>query len=215
MKKFLLIDDHPIVRSGVKSWLWAQYNAAEIDEADNGKQAIEKIKHKNYDLLLLDIHMPETNSFDLLKYILKTKPDSKVLIFSMNSEGMYAKRFLKAGAVGFISKDAPIAELQKAVSLTLNNRRYFSDVFIESVLNEKTAKYDNSNPFYNLSGREFEIATLLLEGKAVGEISALLNIKNSTTGTYKARIFEKLKVENVFQLNELAVFYDIKNKPQV
>jgi two-component system, NarL family, invasion response regulator UvrY len=209
MKKFLLIDDHAIVRSGIKFWLSAEYNPSKIDEAENGKQATEKIQDTDYDLLLLDIHMPETNSFDLLKYILNTKPNSKVLIFSMNSESMYAKRFLKAGAIGFVSKDAPIEELKKAVDLTLNNRKYFSDTFIESVLNEKIDKEYN-NPFSNLSTREFEIANLLLEGKPVGEISVLLNIKNSTTATYKARIFEKLKIENVLQLNELAVLYEIK-----
>ncbi|HUS03794.1 MAG TPA: response regulator transcription factor [Chitinophagaceae bacterium] len=209
MKKFLLIDDHAIVRSGIKFWLSAEYNPSKIDEAENGKQATEKIQDTDYDLLLLDIHMPETNSFDLLKYILNTKPDSKVLIFSMNSESMYAKRFLKAGAIGFVSKDAPIEELKKAVDLSLNNRKYFSDTFIESVLNEKIDKEYN-NPFSNLSSREFEIANLLLEGKPVGEISVLLNIKNSTTATYKARIFEKLKIENVLQLNELAVLYEIK-----
>lgn len=209
MKKFLLIDDHAIVRSGIKFWLSAEYNPSKIDEAENGKQATEMIQGTDYDLLLLDIHMPETNSFDLLKYILNTKPDSKVLIFTMNSESMYAKRFLKAGAIGFVSKDAPIEELKKAVDLTLNNRKYFSDSFIESVLNEKVDKEYN-NPFSNLSSREFEIANLLLEGKPVGEISVLLNIKNSTTATYKARIFEKLKIENVLQLNELAVLYEIK-----
>ena len=209
MKKFLLIDDHAIVRSGIKFWLSAEYNPSKIDEAENGKQATEKIEHTDYDLLLLDIHMPETNSFDLLKHILSTKPNSKVLIFSMNSESMYAKRFLKAGAIGFVSKDAPIEELKKAVDLTLNNRKYFSDTFIESVLNEKIDKEYN-NPFSNLSAREFEIANLLLEGKPVGEISVLLNIKNSTTATYKALIFEKLKIENVLQLNELAVLYEIK-----
>src|SRR5215216_902958 len=136
MKKFLLIDDHAIVRSGIKFWLSAEYNPSEIDEAENGKEASKKIEENDYDLLLLDIHMPETNSFDLLKYILSTKPEAKVLIFSMNSESMYAKRYLKAGAVGFVSKDAPIEELKKAVDLTLHNRKYFSDRFIDTILNE-------------------------------------------------------------------------------
>ena len=209
MRKFLLVDDHAIVRSGIKFWLSAEYNPSEIDEAENGKEAIKKIEENDYDLLLLDIHMPETNSFDLLKHILTTRPDAKVLIFSMNSEGMYAKRYLKAGAVGFVSKDAPIEELKKAVDLTLNNRKYFSDKFIDTMLNEKTGE-ENINPFFKLSDREFEITSLLLEGKSVGEISTLLNIHNSTTGTYKARIFEKLKIENIFQLNKLATLYDIK-----
>jgi two-component system invasion response regulator UvrY len=210
MKRFLLIDDHAIVRSGIKFWLSTEYNPAEIDEAENGKEAMQKIDNNEYHLILLDIHMPETNSFDLLKYILSKKPDSKVLIFSMNSEGMYAKRFLRAGAVGYVSKDAPIEELKKAINLTLNNKKYYSDRFIDTILNEKAGE-ENVNPFLKLSGREFEITTLLLEGKSVSEISQVLNIHNSTTGTYKARIFEKLNIENVFQLNKLAVLYEIKN----
>ena len=155
--------------------------------------------------------MPETNSFELLKSILNTRPESKVLIFSMNSEGVHAKRFLKAGAMGFVSKDAPIEELKKAVDLTLNNKKYFSDLFLESVQDEKIGNEYN-NPFSSLSGREFEITNLLLEGKGVGEISILLNIKNSTTGTYKARIFEKLNIQNVLQLNDLAILYNIKKQ---
>ena len=211
MKKFLLIDDHAIVRSGIKFWLSAEYNTTEIDEAENGKEASIKIQDNEYDLVLLDIHMPDTNSFDLLKFIMATKPNSKVLIFSMNSEGMYAKRFLRAGAVGFVSKDAPIEELKKAVELTLNNKKYYSEKFIDSILSD-TGGEENVTPFLKLSGREFEITSLLLEGKSVTEISQILNIHNSTTGTYKARIFEKLNIENVLQLNKLAVLYDIKNK---
>ncbi|HEY8690254.1 MAG TPA: response regulator transcription factor [Chitinophagaceae bacterium] len=211
MKRFLLIDDHAIVRSGIKFWLSAEYENSEIDEAESGKEASQKINGSEYDLILLDIHMPETNSFELLKSILNTRPESKVLIFSMNSEGVYAKRFLKAGAMGFVSKDAPIEELKKAVDLTLNNKKYFSDLFLESVQDEKNSNEYN-NPFSSLSGREFEITNLLLEGKGVGEISILLNIKNSTTGTYKARIFEKLNLQNVLQLNDLAILYNIKKQ---
>lgn len=211
MKKFLLIDDHAIVRSGIKFWLSAEYNPSEIDEAENGKQATEKVDNNDYDLLLLDIHLPQTNSLDLLKSILTTKPDSKVLIFSMNSEGMYAKRFLQAGAVGFVSKNAPIEELKRAVDLAIHNKKYFSDQLIDSILSEKNG-VETNNPFFKLSEREFEITSLLLEGKSVGEISTLLNIHNSTTGTYKARIFDKLKIENIFQLNKLATLYDLTNK---
>lgn len=211
MKRFLLIDDHAIVRSGIKFWLSAEYQNSEIDEAESGKEASRRINDSDYDLILLDIHMPETNSFELLKSILNSRPNSKVLIFSMNSEGVYAKRFLKAGAMGFVSKDAPIEELKKAVDLILNNKKYFSDSFLVSVNDEKIGN-EYSNPFSTLSDREFEITNLLLEGKSVGEISVLLNIKNSTTGTYKARIFEKLNVQNILQLNDLAILYNIKKQ---
>src|SRR5438045_5940649 len=146
MKKFLLIDDHAIVRSGIKFWLSAEYDPSEVDEDENGKEAIQKITDNDYNLILLDIHMPETNSFNLLIHAINIKPNSKVLIFSMNSEGMHAKRFLRAGAVGFISKDAPIEELKKAVNLTLNNKKYYSEKFIDTILNEKTGE-ENANPF--------------------------------------------------------------------
>lgn len=211
MKRFLLIDDHAIVRSGIKFWLSSEYKNSEIEEAENGKEAIEKINASDFDLLLLDIHMPETNSFDLLKNILVIKPDTKVLIFSMNSEVMYAKRFLKGGAVGFVSKDAPIDELKKAINLTLNNRKYYSEKFIDTIINQEKGE-ENSNPFLKLSDREFEITNLMLEGKALGDISRILKIQNSTTGTHKARIFEKLNIENVFQLQKLADLYDFKIK---
>lgn len=209
MKKFLLIDDHAIVRSGIRFWLSAEYHPAQIDEAQNGKEAMEKIDETEHDLILLDIHMPDTNSFDLLKHIMHNRPASKVLVFSMNSEAMYAKRFLKAGAAGFVSKDAPIEELKKAVQQTLDNKKYYSDKFIDTILNGDNNN-DGANPFLKLSSREFEITNLLLEGKSVSEISQLLNIHNSTTGTYKSRIFEKLNIENVFQLNKLAELYDVK-----
>lgn len=205
MKKFLLIDDHAIVRSGIKFWLGAEYNPSEIDEAQDGKQAEEMIMAKDYDLLLMDIQMPGTNTLELLKYILSVKPETKVLMFSMNSEDIYAKRFFKAGAKGFLSKVAPIEEIKKAIYLTLNDRKYFSSEFIENILTEK-----EENPFHKLSDREFEITTLLLEGKTVTEIATVLNIAMSTTGTHKARIFEKLNINNVMELTKLAELYDIK-----
>ena len=104
MKKFLLIDDHMVVRSGIKTLLTGLYTNAEIDEAKDGETAIQQVKAKHYDLAMLDIQMPNTDTLGLMKIINQTYPSAKVLIFSMSAENIYAKRFLKAGAKGFLSK---------------------------------------------------------------------------------------------------------------
>lgn len=203
MKKFLLVDDHAILRTGVKMMLREYYDSCIIDEAENEQQAIEKIKMHEYDLIFLDINMPDTNALGLLNFILITEPASKVLIFTMSSEKMHAKRFMEAGAKGYLTKDAAVNEIMRAVNLLLNNKKYYSDRFIDTLVNEKTGKEFNS-PFEKLSKREYEIANLLLLGKTVTEISSLLHIQTSTTGTHKAKIFEKLNVKNIVELKDLA-----------
>lgn len=203
MKNFLLIDDHAVVRKGVKYMLTEFYKPCKIDEAENEEQVVEKIKSDSYDLIFLDINMPETNTYELLKYILQKNPGIRVLIFSMNAEKIHAKRYLEAGAKGFLSKDAPIDELNRAINLILNNRTYYSEALINTLMHEKTGK-QKANPFEKLSEREFQIVNLLLEGKSLTEISGILNIHTSTTGTHKAKIFEKLHVNNLVELIELA-----------
>jgi two-component system, NarL family, invasion response regulator UvrY len=209
MKKFFVIDDHAIVRNGVRYMLEEFYRPCSVDEATNEQEVIKKIRSEDYDLVLLDINIPKTNTIDLLKFMLITKPDTKVLIFSMNAEKMHARRYLDAGAMGFLSKDAPIDEIKRAISLVLNNKKYYSQEFIGYLLEEKTGT-QCSNPFQKLTEREFAIVTLFLQGKSLTEVSSILNIQRSTTGTHKAKLFEKLKVNNMIELVELAQTYDVR-----
>jgi two-component system, NarL family, invasion response regulator UvrY len=208
---FLLIDDHAVLREGMRFILKEFYKECIIDEAENEAQAIKKIKENAYDLVVMDINMPETNALGLLKVALTYREDLKVLMFSMNSEKIHAKRYIEAGAKGFLSKDAPIDEIKKAVSTALNNKNYYSQDLINKLVLEKSGK-EKSSPFDKLSDREFEIASLLLAGKSLSEISSLLNIQTSTTGTHKAKLFEKLQVKNLVELIELANMYEVKNK---
>lgn len=203
MKTFLLIDDHAVVRKGVKFLLNDLYAPCEIEEAETEKQVLEMISIKSYDLLVLDINIPNTNTLDLLKKILHQSPNAKVLIFSMNPEKMYAQKYLEAGAKGFLSKDAPIDEMERAINLIFNDKNYYSQTLIDAIMSDKRGT-TKSNPFKNLSEREFEICTLLLAGKSLTEISHDLNIQTSTTGTHKAKIFEKLNVKNIVELIELS-----------
>jgi two-component system, NarL family, invasion response regulator UvrY len=208
MKKFLLVDDHVVVRSGVKILLTDLYNDAEIHEAINGETAIEKLKETRFDLIMLDIQMPNTDTLGLMEYMQVTYPDAKVLMFSMSAENIYAKRYMKAGAYGFISKEAPLEEMTKAIRLIIAGKKYLSEVQTQRMAEEANSG-KSGNPFNELSPREFEIVTLLLDGKTVTDISQILGIQISTVGTHKARLFEKLAVENILQLKELATTYNL------
>lgn len=208
MMRFLLIDDHVVVRSGLKLILSDLYKPCIIDEAEDGESALIKLKLHFYDLVILDIKMPNTNTFTLMEYIRNNYPELKVLVFSMNSESIYAKRFLNAGAKGFINKVAPLEEIIKAINIILNGKRYISETLLE-VLAELGGDIKKENSFDALSPREFEIVSMLLAGDGISLIAQRLNLQVSTIGTHKTRIFEKLKVTNLLELKELANSFNI------
>lgn len=208
MSNFLLIDDHEIIRLGVKSVLNEMYFPCTILEADNEQSAIEQLKKNKFDLIVMDVHMPNTDTSGLLQYIINLHPESKVLIFSMSDEKIYAKKFLKQGAKGFVSKTAGLSELTHAITLVLNNRRYISETLADSLADQIGDKQTN-NPFEKLSSREIDIASLLIKGVTISEISEQLNISISTVSTYKSRIFEKLKLNNISELIEMGRLYNL------
>ena len=205
MKKFLLIDDHLVVRSGIKLLLTDMYKDVEINEAEDGNRAMDFLKNNLYDLITMDVQMPNTDTFALMEFVKKEYPTAKVLMFSMSPESIYAIRFIKAGAKGFISKSAPLEEMKIAIDKVMNDKKYFS----EEVLMELTEgdAGGNNNLFDLLSPREFEIVQMLLKGKTISHIAADLSLGLSTVGTHKGRIFQKLKVTNLLELKELANSY--------
>ncbi len=208
MKKFLIVDDQVIVRSGIKLLLTEVYHNCEIHEASHGDSATEKLKGHDFDLIMLDIQMPKTDSFGLMEYIHIKYPKAKVLVFSVSAENTYARRFMKAGAYGFVSKEAPLEEIIKAINLVLSDRKYISESLAYKIAEDSFAGRSD-NPFNKLSPREFEIVSLLLSGQTVTDISHSLNIQTSTVGTHKARLFEKLNITNILELKELATVYNV------
>ena len=208
MKRFLLIDDHEIVREGVKNVLLQEYNSCEISQAEDEETAVKKLKASAYDLVIMDIQIPGADTAGLLEYIKNNFPATKVLMFSMSIESIYAKRYLKGGAMGFVSKNAGLGELKKAIDLVLKNRRYISESLADQLAAEIGEK-EHDNPFQKLSTREFDIASYLIKGNSVTEMSDFLNISISTVGTYKSRLFEKLNIHNISQLIELARVYKV------
>jgi two-component system, NarL family, invasion response regulator UvrY len=209
MAELLLVDDHAIIRTGLKLLIQKSFAHFKIDEADDGNTAFEKIKHHDYDLIVMDVNMPNTDSFGILKSILAIKPATKIMMFSMNAEGIYAIRYLKMGAMGYLKKDASNDEIIKAITRVLNNKRYVSDELNERLITDLHSSHQSENPFTLLSPREFEIVQHLVNGDSVSEISCKLNVHTSTIGTHKARIFEKLGTHNIIDLLIMAKVHQV------
>ena len=205
-KKFLLVDDHTLIRSALASLVRQSYDNAVIDELSDGTQLIEKLANSSYDLIVMDIQMPNTETLWLINYIHITNPAIPVLIYSMSAENIYAIRVLRAGAKGFVSKEAAIEELKVAIDLVLRGKRYISQDVAE-IISLQSLKITDT-PFTNLSTRELQIATLLLAGNTINGISKNLQLQNSTIGTLKARVFKKLKVSNLLELKALSDIYN-------
>lgn len=203
MYKILIADDHSAIRLGMKVIVQNVFQNSQIDAAEDAATAIEKMKHASYDLILLDINMPDSDPVNVMQWITSFQPTTKVLVFSMNPEELYGKRFLQLGARGYLKKSASEAEIARALQLVMNNKKYISSE-LSDLLSEEMITGKSSNPFDNLSAREFEIAICLLKGHSLNEICSILNIQYSTVSTHKQHIFEKLKVNNILHLSEVA-----------
>ena len=142
MQHILLVDDHPIITDSLKIVIENSIANCETDVANDGDAAFEKIKHNNYDLIIMDVSLPNTDSYSMVSNILAIKPASRILMFSMNSEEIFAKRYLKMGAIGFLRKDAPLDEIKNAIEMALKNNRYISQELRENLLMDVL---DNSN----------------------------------------------------------------------
>jgi len=202
MKRFLLADDHHIVRSGLSLLLKDEFMDAAIDECRNGDCVWKKMRGDVYDLVILDITMPNTDSLHLLRNILMDYPDQKVMIFTMNNANVYARKYLGLGVKGFVNKEADPLEVRKAIVAILNNRKYLGPE-MQYILTPDDMEKQLPSPFDILSTRELEIMHHLVAGKNVSAIAEILFLHISTVSTHKANIMQKLGVPNVIELSRM------------
>ncbi len=204
--KILIADDHAVVRAGLKQILTGVLGVTEIDGVADGDEVMEKIKEKDYDVVVLDISMPGKNGLEVLKQLKSAKPKLPVLMLSMYAEGQYAVRVLKAGASGYLTKDSASEELVNAVEKIYLGRKY-----ITPSLAEKLADFTwegDKFPHERLSDREFNVFKMIASGNTVKEVAANLCLSVKTVSTYKVRIYEKMKLESRVDITS----YAIKNK---
>ena len=207
MIRVLIADDHPILRAGLKTLLSECEDMSVSGEASSGDETIRMVRSGQHDIVLLDITLPDMNGVDALKLIKRHRPGMAVLILSMHPEEQYAVNLLRAGASGYVPKEAAPEQLVTAIRTVMNGRRYVSAALAD-VLARDLSDPDQQPSHSALSEREFQIFCKLAEGMSVSQIAANLNLSVKTISTYRARILEKMALRN----NADLISYAIKNR---
>ena len=204
MIRVLIVDDHPVVRRGLRALLSDEFHGAAFGEASNARQALEQLRKGKWDIALLDITMPGKSGLDLLKEFKAARPKLPVLILSAHAEDQFAVRALKAGAGGYMTKESAPEELAKAIRKVLAGGQYVSPALAEK-LALRVRKDIKLTPHETLSDREYEVMSHIASGKTVTEIAGELSLSPKTISTYRARVLEKLGVKNNAEITRYAI----------
>jgi two-component system, NarL family, invasion response regulator UvrY len=197
--RILIVDDHAVVRGGFRQFFEATSDLEVAGEAGTGAEALELIRTRGWDLVLLDISLPDLNGMAVLKRIRDERPDLPVLIFSMFSEEEFALSALNAGASGFLNKDSPPKQILSAIRSVLEGARYVSPTLAERLLAGSIASA-KPLPHEALSPRELEVLLHLSKGVSLTRIAEVLNLSVKTVSTYRTRIMQKLGAESNAEL---------------
>jgi DNA-binding NarL/FixJ family response regulator len=204
MIRILIVDDHAILRRGLREVLSNEFHSAAFGEASNARQALEKLREKEWDVALLDITLPGKNGLDLLKELRTEWPRLPVLVLSAHPEDQFAVRVLKAGAGGYMTKESAPEELAKAVRKVLAGGRYVSPELAEKLALGVKSDFTRT-PHETLSDREYVVMSRIASGKTVTEIAGELSLSPKTVSTYRARVLEKLSVKNSAEIVQYAI----------
>jgi two-component system, NarL family, invasion response regulator UvrY len=206
VKNILLVDDHSIVREGLKNLIALETDLTVTGEASSGLEAINLVRKNQYDIMVLDISMPDKNGVDTLHDLKHIAPDLPVLILSGYAEAQYALNLMRSGCKGYLSKDTDADEIIKAIRTIANGKRYISSELAE--LMTKQLSHPSEKQLHEmLSDREFQVFFKLASGLIPTEIGAELNISVKTVSTYRSRILEKMSLKT----NADLTYYAIKN----
>ena len=202
MIRIVLVDDHTLVRTGLRMILEKQPDIEIVGEADDGERGLMLIKRLQPDIALVDVHMPGISGVEVTERVRRAKLATRVVILTMAGEAPFPRRLLDAGASGYLTKGCPADELLKAVRQVADGRRYLgSDIAQQLALESMEG---GASPFAELSARELEVAMMLAQGHTAQVIAGRLNLSAKTVATYKYRLFEKLDIDNVIALAHLA-----------
>jgi DNA-binding NarL/FixJ family response regulator len=204
MIKLLTVDDHEIVREGIKRLFDGHAESAEVGEARTAAEAIRLITEQHWDILLLDLSLGARGGLEVLREIKQLRPKLPVLVLSMHSEEQYAVRAFKAGAAGYLTKGSSRDELLSAIHKILRGGKYVTPALAELMVEDFAS--DAERPAHeSLSDREYEVLCLIASGKTVGEVAHQLALSDKTISTYRARILEKMKMKTNAELTHYAI----------
>lgn len=206
--RILIVDDHAIVREGLKFLLQAQLGSAQIGEARSGEEAIGLLHRSQWDVVLLDVSLPGRSGIDVLRKIKDSGLPSRVLILSMHPEEQYAVRAIRAGAAGYLTKESAPGELVEAVRKVVRGGRYISSSLAERLALELERPAVNL-PHERLSDREFDVLRLLASGLTVSQIAERVSLSVKTISTYRSRVLSKMGLKNNAELTHYALTHGI------
>jgi two-component system invasion response regulator UvrY len=208
MLRIAITDDHPVVLKGLKEIISEGFNDVTIDVSTRGYELLNKITDNDYDIVLLDISLPDINGLEVLREIKKRKRKTLVLILSMYPEEQYAARALKAGANGYLTKKSASDELVMAVRKILAGKKYISPAFAEKMMLDFESDTQKP-PHESLSDRELQVLSMIGKGKSVKEIAGELHLSPNTVRTYRTRILEKIGVKGTSELIHYAITHSL------
>lgn len=209
MISVLLVDDHELVRVGIKSILELSGKFRIVGEAASGEEAVTWVRKNKADVVLMDMVMPGIDGLEATVRLLRIQPDARVIVLSMRTEEPFPTRVMQAGAFGYLSKSAAPEEMMDAIVSAHKGKKYLSKDIAQNMALSTFGKNESANPFSDLSERELQITTRLTKGMKVGEIAEELCLSPKTVNSYRYRIFEKLHITGDVELTRLAIRYNI------
>ncbi len=207
MLKILIVDDHAVVRKGVVMTLRDEFGDVQFIEAKCGNEALAAVKRHKPNMAILDISLPGRGGLDLIRDLKVLKANLSILVYSMHPEEHFARRVLKLGAAGYLSKEQSPAELVNAVRKLLKGGKYISAAFADQFVMD-WAKGSSEKPHENLSDREFQVLRMIANGRSIKDIAGELSLSGKTISTYQSRIMQKMSLRTSADL----VRYAIENK---
>jgi DNA-binding NarL/FixJ family response regulator len=206
----LIVDDHDVVRQSLARVIADEFSGAVCKKVDKAAICIQLLGEETFDLLILDMNLPDMDGLTLTEWIRNHYPEQMILIFTMNPVAVFAKKLYQLGIRGYLNKDAEMSELIGALRTVLIEKKiYFNPQFKLELAHDSLLKKP-ANPIDKLSGRELTIAQLIARGKSNEQIAIELNIGHSTMRTYKSRIFQKLEINTLHEFLTKAAIYNIK-----
>jgi len=202
--RVVIADDHTIVREGLKQLLLGAGAFEIVGEARDGHEVLKAVREVDFDVLLLDLSMPGKSGMELIKQVKSEKPRLRILVLSMHQEHQYAVRAIKAGASGYLTKDSAATQLVSAIEKVAGGGAFISAEVAEQLALSAMPQAEGP-PHAALSDREYQVFRMLVSGQAVSEIAAELNLSSKTVSTHKARLMEKMGIENEAELVRYAV----------
>lgn len=213
MIKVLIVDDHGLVRAGIRRILESDSGLEVMAEADSGEAAQRYVRKHPVDVILMDVNMPGMGGLEATRRILGGDDKVRIIILTVHAQAPFPTQLLDAGASGYLTKGCAAEELIKAIRLVHDGNRYISHAIAQQ-LALSMLPGGNKSPLDELSSREIEVMMMLVQGQEVQTIADTLHISHKTVRTYKSRLYEKLDVKNAVDLTHIAIRHGILEMPQ-